>query len=340
MTKRIGASAVAVGLALTATACGGDSGSTSTADGVQEITIALPFSSCLAWWPMYTALEEGYFEDAGIAPAFEGLDGGPAAIQATQAGQAQMAMSEPDNYLTAVAQGVDVTSLYAFYQDQTFHLVTASDSGITTPAQLDGRTVGISTPGAGDDFYAQSLLEFDAALGADQDYERLAVGDGASAAAALQSGVVDAYSASYFDAEVIRSSGVELTTVSSPDYPRVVGELLLSTSEWAEENGDLIDGFGRAVAQGTAWGLENLDAIIDICSEHAPEETEDREFAETITNRVAELVSLPEGAEGYGWFEEEAWADYRDLLIDVGLVPEAASEAGVDNSRVATWNKS
>jgi NitT/TauT family transport system substrate-binding protein len=285
------------------------------------------------------AKDQGYYEEEGVTPTFEGLDGSAAAIQAALSGKAQLAMSAPDNYLTAASSGADVTGLYSFYTSQAFFLVTPTDSDISSLDDIAGTTVGISTPGGGDVTYATSLLKLGADLKADADYKQLAVGDGGAAATALQKGAIDAYSASYFDEEIIKAGGVELRQLSTPDYPDVVGDLLVGNTTWVDDNSDVIEGLGRAVARGTEYGLANRDEVIDACSTEAPEETEDEAFARVIVDRVAGLVEPLESADGqFGHIDEAAWDEYRDLLIGLDIVGDGASELGVDNSFVDAWN--
>lgn len=337
--KRSMVTVAIAGLALSTAACGDDGDTARTGDsGDQEVTVTFSAPLCLAWWPFYAAEQQGFFEDAGVAVNFEGLDGSAAAIQATLSGKADIAVSAPDNYLTARAAGADIEGYFSFYQTPIMSLVTPTDSGINAPEDLAGKTVGISTPGGGDVPYARSLL---ASAGVEEgDYTELAVGDGGSAATALRKNEVDAYSASYFDEEIIKGTGIELNTLTYPDYPAVPGHLLVSTSEWLSANPGVVDAFGQALAEGIAWGLENPDQAVDVCAEVAPDETEDQEFAKTIVDRVAELVTLPASADGqYGVIDENSWAEYRDLLVQLQIVPDAASDVDIDNSHVEAWNE-
>lgn len=337
-TRKWLAGVVVLPLALSACATTDDSSATE-AGAPAQLTVSLPFASCLAWWPLHAAESEGYLDEEDLDVTFEGLDGSAAAIQAVLAGKAEVALSAPDNYLSAVAEGADLTALYSVYQSQTFNLVTPEDSDISSLEDLKGETIGISTPGGGDVTYAQSLLKLGADLDLDDDYQQLAVGDGGSATTALKGGEIKAYSASYFDAEIIKSSGVPLRTLSSDDYPDVVGIHFVADSEYADGSRDVLDRLGRAVAKGTEWGLENKDAVLDMCAEVSPQELEDPEFAATIVDRVSELVTLPDSANGkYGWIDEDAWNEYRDLLIELEVVPEDAKDADVDNKSVDAWN--
>ncbi|OLT11166.1 hypothetical protein BJF79_04555 [Actinomadura sp. CNU-125] len=286
MSKKLLA-ALAATTAMFASACGG------SAPAPGEVTVALPFASCLSWYPLYVAQDQGYFDEEGITAKFENTDGSGGAVQATLTGKAQLAAAAPNSYLSAASTGAQVQAFYALYQRSTFSVVTPADSGITDLAGLKGKTVGISAPGGGDVIYQEWLLS-QAGLKKDADYTQLAVGDGSSAATALKKGTVDAYSASFFDEEVIKAGDLKVTALHGENEPELVDNFLVATDKWAEKNTETIEKFGRALARGTQKGLADPAGVIELCGKHAPEETQDPAFAKVIYDRVSELLKLPE----------------------------------------------
>ncbi|GAB2865899.1 ABC transporter substrate-binding protein [Actinocorallia aurea] len=334
MSKKLLATAVLAGTAVLASACGGDD--TATASG--DVTVALPFASCLSWYPLYVAEDKGYFDEEGINASFEATDGSGGAVQATLTGKAELAAAAPNAYLSAAATGAKIQAFYALYQKSTFAVVTPAGSGITDVAGLKGKTVGISAPGGGDVIY-QEWLASQAGLSKDGDYEQMAVGDGSSAATALKSGTVDAYSASFFDEEVIKSGDLEVTQLHVANEPQLVDNFLVATDKWAAANGETIDGFGRALARGTEWGLANPDGVIELCGKHAPEETEDPAFAKVIYDRVSDLLALPDSAQGkYGHIETDGFKAFADQLAELKLIESADGAQAVTNDHVEAWN--
>ncbi|MGW6459159.1 ABC transporter substrate-binding protein [Streptomyces sp. NPDC055078] len=326
-------------LALVLTACGG--GATGKdSRGNTAFTVAMPFESCTAWWPLYVAAEKGYYEEEGVAPKFEGLDGSGAAVQAALSGKAALALSAADNYLTAVDSGADLKGFYSVYTAQAFSLVTRADSGIKTLKDVADTKVGISTPGGGDVTYASSLLKIGADLTVDTDYQQFAVGEGSAAATALQKNVVKTYSASFFDEEVIKAGGVELRRLDDADYPQVTGGFLVGAGAWVDKNTKAVDGMGRAIARATQYGLAHRDEVVNLCAKLMPEEASDRKFARIIVDRVAELAKpAPSSGGRFGHIDEKGWAKYRKALIDLKIVGRGAAKADVDNSRVDAWNR-
>ena len=165
------------------------------------------------------------------------------------------------------------------------------------------------------------------------------MGEGSSEDTALKKGTVDAYSASFFDEEVIKGGDLEVTALHAADEPQLVDNFLVATDKWAEANGETIDKFGRALARGTEWGLANPDGVIELCGKHAPEETQDPAFAKVVYDRVSDLLKLPESAQGrYGHIDTEGFTAFAGQLADLKLIESADGAKAVTNDHVDAWN--
>ena len=79
------------------------------------ITFAVPNPSALTWLPYWVAVGEGYFEEEGLTPMLEAIDGSSAVLQAMASGQAHIGAPWPGPTLGARARGVDVKFLYNLY---------------------------------------------------------------------------------------------------------------------------------------------------------------------------------------------------------------------------------
>lgn len=325
------------GLVAVTAGCGPSGGAAGGGDG-KKLTIALPFDSCLAWWPLYAAQQQGGFKKAKVSVSMQGVDGSAAAIQAMLSGKAQIALTAPDNYLSAAAKDADITGWYAFYQKPTFSLVTPKSSGFSSVKDLAGKTIGISTPGGGDVTYMETLMS-QAGMVKGKDYKELAVGDGASAATALKKGAVSAYAASYFDRTVIADTGMALNTLTYSGYPESAGIIMNSTKKWSKDNSAVTDKFGKAVANATAWGLNHPADIATMCAKVNPEESKDKAFAKEIITEVSNMVRPSAEVNGkYGRIDARTWSQYRTLLLQLKIVGDGAKDADVDNSHVSAWN--
>lgn len=308
------------------------------AQDLTRLTVALPVNLCLANWPFYVAAAEGYFAEEGLEVAMVGLDGSSTAIQATLAGQSQIAVSAPADVLAASGQGADLVGFYSFYQYLPFSVIAPVDSDITSLADLEGKIIGITSPGGGEAIYMRSLLTH---AGIEPgSYEELPVGEGNAAASAITSGVVDAFSASFVDEIIFKGMGLSYSALQSEGYPATAGLLLTMLNDYFEANPQVIEGIGRGLARATAAGLADREVVIAACSAAAPQETEDMGFTTAVLDGVDALFKLSEAANGqYGYIKEDTWADYRDLMISIGIAEPAAAETVVVNDYVAVWNQ-
>src|SRR5690606_35546924 len=59
------------------------------AQDLTQVTIAMPGTTCLANFPIYNGIEEGYFAEEGLDVRPQALNGSASVIQAMVAGQAQ-----------------------------------------------------------------------------------------------------------------------------------------------------------------------------------------------------------------------------------------------------------
>tara|TARA_A100001391_G_scaffold8217_1_gene5360 strand:- start:7593 stop:8588 length:996 start_codon:yes stop_codon:yes gene_type:complete len=308
------------------------------AQDVTRLTVALPVNLCLANWPFYVAASEGMFAEEGLDVAMEGLDGSSTAIQATLAGQSQIAVSAPADVLAASGAGANLIGFYSFYQYLPFDLVTLADSDIASLADLEGRTIGMSSPGGGEAIFMRSVMSNSEIE--EGSYEELAVGEGSAAATALTSGVVDAFSASFVDEIIFSAMGLSYQKLKSETYPAVTGLVLTTPLDYFEANPNVIEGIGRGLARATAAGLADRDLVVSVCGAVAPQETEDMGFATSVLDAVDPIFTLLEPTNGqYGQTDEAGWAEYRDLIIEIGIARPAAAETEVSNQYVSVWNQ-
>ena len=109
--------------------------------------------------------------------------------------------------------------------------------------------------------------------------------------------------------------------------------------EFVEENPEIVEGFGRAVARATQWGFDNPDEVIDITSQEFPEEAEDRELTQAFLNETISLFELPPEADGqFGYAVPEAVDRYVGFLVEQGELDTAPDTSVFVNDFVAAYN--
>jgi NitT/TauT family transport system substrate-binding protein len=157
----------------------------------QQITIAIVPS--VPGGTTYVALDKGYFRDAGLDVSIERIDSLGKAVAFLASNRVQVAQGGINaGFYNSVAQGLPVRLALESGSSPTYHQIivrTDLKDTIHTPADLKGRTVGLSSPGS------TSMYEVASVLGAakltlkDVDAKNLAF---SQMAAAMANGALDA----------------------------------------------------------------------------------------------------------------------------------------------------
>jgi len=109
---------------------------------LDEETFFLTFVPNVQFAPAYVALERGYFADAGIDLTIEHGDE-PVGVDLIAAGQRNFGMIGGEQVIAARARERDVVMVYQWFHEFPIAVVYDPASGITSAADLVGRTVGV-----------------------------------------------------------------------------------------------------------------------------------------------------------------------------------------------------
>lgn len=143
----------ATGLLLASCSSGSPSGGTpseSAGGGSEELTpITVGLLTIAPSAAVEYGIQNGIFEEHGLDVETSIAQGGAAMLPAVSTGQIDFGVGNPLSVLTAASQGIDVriTSGYSFSLeegDDINAVVAKADSGITTWADLEGKTVSVN----------------------------------------------------------------------------------------------------------------------------------------------------------------------------------------------------
>ncbi|WP_409234466.1 ABC transporter substrate-binding protein [Streptomyces sp. PA5.6] len=130
-------------VAATATACGGDDRTSTSASGekLDKATLTLNWYPYGEHAPFYYGKKRKIFEKHGIDLEIRAGQGSQKTVQATGAGQTDFGWADTPAVLAGVDQGVDVKSLGVFLQTTPASVQSFAAEGVASPADLKGRTV-------------------------------------------------------------------------------------------------------------------------------------------------------------------------------------------------------
>jgi NitT/TauT family transport system substrate-binding protein len=305
----------------------------SESGGGTQLTVASLPSAFLA--AMYVAERDGTFEQEGLRVDIVELQSGADGVAAAVSGSAQIADIGFDDLVTLAEEGeTGLVMVHNLVRRVTLALVMDTDKaeerGVTREspleeryASLKGLRLGVTSPGAASDRYLRYYLR-EAGLDPEKDVEIIAIGDGSSLLAALETGQIDAYQLSPPTPYVAEAAGFGTILIdgAAGDVPALSDFAytgFAANREWARENPDTVRAFTRALNT----------AMAKVTSDPAA-------TAEQIAERMSEddvgilprtLEALTPALSEDGCFEATAIQTTLTTMHDVGITPAEGDPA-------------
>lgn len=302
-------------------------------DAEPDTSAAAPVSVLLDWSPnpdhvaLYTAQQTGAYDEAGVDVTFMTPANTADAAREVSLGRADLAISYEPDTLIAAEQGLDVVSVAALIPTSLTSLIARTESGITTAADLEGKTVGLSGLAS-----QQPTLDFIAREAGIDPGSISAPNVQQSLNQALLTDQVDAIFGAFRNIE-----GVELTAqgdfvvmpateLGVPDYAELV--IIANPSRLADDAdyAERVRAFLAGTAAGQAKALDDRRAAIDSLTPET-EGSYDPDVLELMIDATLEL--LPE--DGFGQQSAEDWAAYARWMYQNGLL-----ESEIDGATATT----
>jgi NitT/TauT family transport system substrate-binding protein len=202
------------------------------------------------------------------------------------------------------------------------------ESPIEALADFAGTTIGADALGSGNILLTDGILA-SADLAPGRDYEHLAVGVGAQAIHALESGRVDALELWDTEYAAIEANGVPLRTFSSDSAEQLFSTTYMTSRSYADEHGDAVERFGRAMAQASLFTATNPEAALSMMYREFPETrvagtSEEDQLASDLIALQARLGILtagdPADAGTWGAYTPEAVAEWVAFAQSSGVI--------------------
>jgi NitT/TauT family transport system substrate-binding protein len=123
--------------------------STAVANDLDKVTIAGWSGAISEITNILAEPDKGFFKDQGIDLGYVPGTGGGSAIVNMLAGAADVAFTDPASLYQALDQGEKLVAIYNIYPQNVFNVVSPVDRGITTAADLKGKTIGVYSLNSG-----------------------------------------------------------------------------------------------------------------------------------------------------------------------------------------------
>lgn len=305
-------------------ACGGDdsddNGEATTAAGngaeVMDATLVLDFLPGPVHAGIYYAVQEGYYEDAGINLRIIEPTSTADTLKLIEAGKAQFGIADGIDVANQIAEGRAAKGILALTQRPSGGLITLEESNYSGPGDLEGGTIGV-TGVPSDDAILETVLA-DGGLTVD-DIQKVTIGF--NGVQNLSNQRVDGF------VGFIPADGVQLEVDGHPinafafdehGGPQYPGLVVFSTENAISSDPDLMQAFVDATVKGYEAVIEDPQLGVDALLNETTGIS--RELAEA--GLAAYEDRFVADAPAYGVFQEDHVADLMTFLAETELTPE------------------
>lgn len=291
-----------------------DSGSGSSADLTPVTVGVIPIADTAA---LYLGDDQGFFEEEGLDLTIETATGGAAIVPAVVSGDYQFGFSNTLSLMVAADQGLDITMVSAAVGstgdtgEDMGAVITKPDSGISSPADLAGKTVSSNSVGNINDTVVRDVVD---EAGADSSTISFVEVPFPDAVAAVENDQVDAAFVVEPFVTAALDAGLEVVTYAYADFDPNLD--IAAYFALSDIDPDLLQKFQTAMTKSLEFADANPDAVREIMTTYTstPEEV----LAEITLPRFPTEMDRPSierlaaAAQEYGVLSTEP--DFDDLL--------------------------
>jgi len=280
-----------------------------------QIRLPMGYIPNIQYAPYYVAVDKGYFAEAGLEIEFDysfETDG----VALVGAGQLPFSVVSGEQVPMARAQGLPVVYVAAWYSDYPVSVVSKTKLGITTPADLAGKKIGL--PG----LFGANYVGFVALLHAnglsESDLTLDAIGfNQVEALATDQEEAIVGYTAN--EPVQMAAQGYEVNEIRVADHVKLASNGLLTNEKTIAENPEMIRSMIAAFLRGLKYAADHPDEAYEISKKYVENLSE----ADEATQKQVLATSIEYWqTEQPGYSDPLAWENMNTLLFEMGFIPE------------------
>lgn len=275
-----------------------------------DVTLQLKWVHQAQFVGFYMAQEKGYYAGENLRVTF--LQGGQGIdyAQRVLSGQADFGVMGPEDILFKRSQGEPLTAVAAIYRRSAVVFVAKADSGITRPADLQGKIVA-SGGGVNRDFE----LQFHAMM------KKLGLGVSTvkvipydSTYAAFYKGEVDVTPCFSTGGLIkIRDKGMKLNLIWPSDYGiRFYSDTLATTDRMIREKPDIVTRFLRASLKGWQDAVGDQKEAVAVTLKYADVSVHELQGK----MMEAQMPFVHTGEDKLGWMRPDQWNKMYQILLE------------------------
>jgi NitT/TauT family transport system substrate-binding protein len=290
------------------------------ADELDKITIAGWSKPISEITNILAEPDKGFFKAEKIELGYISGTGGGSALTNMLSGAADVAFTDPSSLYQALSRGEDLVAIYNIYPQNVFNVVVPVGRGITTTADLKGKTIGVYSLNSGT---RQNLLFLLHKAGLNESDVNIQVTGLLNFAPVIQ-GQVDATAATDTGLYVGKLKGLgDVTVINVADSLNVPSDLFVVTRGYYKENKSVLRRFLKAYRNSTQWMIDNPEDAAKIAVTRAINGRDEKVNLEIIKLRNISAQSETTRSKGLGHFDLEVLQDGADTFFAQGLISSA-----------------
>ncbi|KAA9008234.1 ABC transporter substrate-binding protein [Histidinibacterium aquaticum] len=304
------------------------------AQELTTINVINPLPRSTIFYPLIAGEALGYFEEEGVEVNLLPSETSIPYVAFVQNGQADLAILDASETLSAVGAGTGIQVIYEANQRAPEGIAVSADSDVQSIEELAGTTVGLVTD-RDRAFLAQALYAVDMSL---DDVETVVVGEGGpTLAAAFRDQTVSAISGASSDWLALQANGIDVRMITPEEVMlNPAGSFVISEERMDELRGP-VEGFLRAWSKGAYVGELDEEALAEISRQAVPAEWENEEFGQNFLAAAID-VTLPQ-TEQFGGLQPDVWESLQERLVAIGAMDEVVPvDTFLDDSFVGPAN--
>jgi NitT/TauT family transport system substrate-binding protein len=261
--------------------------------------------------------DKGFFRAKGIAVTYMPGAGGGDAIRNLLSGQGDVAFTDPGSVYAALDKGEKLRIIYDIYPQNIFNVVALKSSGISKPADLKGKKIGVYSLSSGTLTNLQLLLN-QAGL---TEKDVTIVVTGLLNFAPLMQGQVDATAATDTGLLVARAKGVgDVNVMEVRNSLNVSSDVFVVREETYQQKKDVLKRFLAAYRDSMQWMMDQPQEAAALAVKRAINGQNEAVNLEVIKLRNASSVSPLTQKQGLGAIDTDMLQKGADAWKKIGLI--------------------
>ena len=310
---------IVLALSLILGACQGGGQSAQT----DQVTVQLSWFHSAEFAGFYVADQLGYYEEENIDVKL--VAGGPETdpINEVATGEAQFGVVAGDGVIRAQEDGQDIVALAAIYRTSPLVVMALADSGIQKPEDLQGKTVGVISPGLDTTWDIQFIAMLNT-LGIDPNSMTFVPNEFYHGADDLLSGKMDASSGNFSINEPVQAKmdGHDLNLIYYNDYGvEFYNNLIVANRDLIEENPDLVHRFIRATLKGYQHAIEHPEEAANQTVKY----DENLNFSFQKAMMEAQIPLIDTGDAPVGSMDKAVWENTQQILLNQNVIESSVN---------------